>query len=240
MNVTPIAPEARPLILDLFSGAGGAAKGYHDAGFDLVGIDRKAMPHYPFPFAKMEALALLRNPDFMSAFAGVHASPPCKTNTSLKHFSGKQHTDMIDETRELLDATGLPYVIENVVGAKHLRNPVMLCGSMFGLGVRRHRLFELGGWTMPQPRCEHKRQVAESPGYPVRRYHGGVVKTIISPVLGVYGGGQGLGEGEVLLWHKAMGIDWMTRRELAEAIPPAYTEHIGRALMAHLGALVDA
>lgn len=223
----------KPKLLDLFSGAGGAGMGYHLAGFEVVGIDEKAMPRYPFEFQRGDALAALADAGFMAQFAAVHASPPCKTQTSLKAFSGRQHLNLIPQTRELLDATGLPYVIENVPGA-HLHDPVILCGSMFDLGVRRHREFELGRWKSEQPACRHAEQDAASPMYQVKRYHSGKPVITPSPVIGVYGRGQGLGKGEVEMWKRAMGINWMIRDELSQAIPPAYTAHLGRQLLAHL------
>lgn len=223
----------QPVLLDLFCKAGGAGRGYADAGFEVVGVDIEPQPRYPFRFIQRSAFDVLADPDFMAQFVAVHASPVCKVHTSLKAFSGKHHVDQIPQTRELLDATGLPYVIENVVGAP-LNDPVTLCGSMFGLGVRRHRLFELGRWKTTQPACDHAGQNAASPWYPVKRYHSGKPVITPSPVIGVYGGGQGLGDGEVGLWRKAMGIDWMVRDELAQAIPPAYTEWIGRQLLSGL------
>lgn len=148
----------------------------------------------------------------------------------MKAFSAAQHRNLIPATRRRLEASGLPFVIENVPGAP-LRADIVLCGSMFGLGVRRHRLFE-SSVPLSAPPCRHADQDAASPGYPVKRYHSGRPVVCRSPVIGVFGGGKGLGRGEVELWRAAMGIGWMSRRELAEAIPPAYTRHIGRQLLA--------
>lgn len=220
----------RPTLLDLFSGAGGAGVGYHRAGFCVTGVDEAPMPRYPFRFVRGDALAYVA--EHGHRFAAVHASPPCKRNTSLKAFSGSHHRELVPETRAALVATGRPYVIENVPGAEML-DPVVLCGSTFDLGVRRHRLFE-ASFPLPQPACDHAGQAARSPGYPVKRYHSGRPVITISPVIGVFGRGQGLGPGEVKLWQRAMGIDWMSRDEMREAIPPAYTEHVGRALFDHL------
>jgi hypothetical protein len=150
----------------------------------------------------------------------------CKKNTSLKAFSAAHHVELIPQTRELLNQIGVPYVIENVVGAAMI-DPIMLCGSMFGLGVRRHRLFE-SNLPLQAPKCDHAGQAAASPGYPTLRYHSGKPIVTMSPVVGVYGRGQGLGPGEVALWRQAMGIDWMARDEMREAIPPAFTEFLGR------------
>ncbi len=222
----------RPRLLDLFSGAGGAAAGYDRAGFDVVGVDIVMQPRYPFEHFVGDAL------EFLAAhgqeFDAIHASPPCKVHTSLRAFSAAHHRDMVESTRAALVATGRPYVIENVPGAP-LLNPVVLCGSMFGLGVRRHRLFECGV-PVPAPACDHRGQEASSPSYPVKRYHSGKPVITMSPVIGVFGRGQGLGPGEVDLWRRAMGIDWMVRDELSQAIPPAYSEFIGEQLLAALTA----
>jgi DNA (cytosine-5)-methyltransferase 1 len=219
----------RPRLLDLFCGAGGAAKGYHDAGFEVIGVDIKPQPRYPYQFICGNVMSLA--PCLIRQFrpAVVHASPPCKKATSLKAFSAAHHLELVPGTRDLLITSGLPYVMENVPGAD-LRDPVVLCGSMFDLGVRRHRLFE-SNMDIPQPTCDHEGQDAASPGYPVLQYHSGAPVIRMSTVIGVYGRGQGLGPGEIDLWKQAMGIDWMIRDEMAQAIPPAYTRFIGEQLM---------
>ena len=220
--------DRTPRLLDLFSCAGGAGMGYYRAGFEVVGVDIQPQPHYPFEHHVGDALDfVLRHHE---EFDAIHASPPCKTHTRLKAFSASHHVDLIDETRTALEATDLPWIIENVEGAP-LRDPVILCGSSFDLGVRRHRLFE-SNLPLTAPPCDHAKQDAASPGYPVKRYHSGQPVVVMSPVIGVYGRGQGLGKGEVELWRKAMGIDWMNKDEMREAIPPAYTEHLGRQLLA--------
>lgn len=217
-----------PRLLDLFCKAGGAGRGYADAGFEVVGVDIEPQPRYPYTFHRADAFEVLTDRDFVAGFDLIHASPLCKTHTALKAFSARHHQDQVDATRGLLVATDRPYVIENVPGAP-LLDPVVLCGSMFGLGVRRHRLFELGRWTVEAPACDHAGQDARSPGYPVRRYHSGRPQIVMSPVVGVYGRGQGLGRGETDLWRRAMRIDWMTRDEMSQAVPPAYTRWIGQA-----------
>jgi DNA (cytosine-5)-methyltransferase 1 len=212
-------------LLDAFCCAGGSGMGFHRAGFDeIVGVDWIDQPHYPFEFHKGDALEFIAKHGHEFDF--INASPPCKKNTSLKAFSAAHHLELIPQTRELLNSIGVPYVIENVVGAAMI-DPVMLCGSMFGLGVRRHRLFE-SNLPLQAPKCDHKGQAAASPGYPTLRYHSGKPIVTMSPVIGVYGRGQGLGPGEVQLWRQAMGIDWMARDEMREAIPPHYTEFLGR------------
>lgn len=229
----------RPRLLDLFCKAGGASVGYQRAGFDVTGVDIAAQRHYPFPFVQADALAVLRDKRFVAGFDAIHASPPCQVHSALSGLAATRRAlrakpiaepvNLIPPTRRALVRVGLPYVMENVPGAP-LNEPVTLCGSMFGLGVRRHRLFELGGWTARQPRCRHDEQDAASPGYPVLRYHSGKPIVGRSTVVGVHGRGQGLGRGEVELWRSAMDIGWMTRDELAQAIPPAYTRWIGRRL----------
>lgn len=209
-------------IFDLYCGAGGAARGYHDAGLEVVGVDIDPQPAYPYEFHQGDALAhLVRH---WREFDAVHTSPPCQDYTTLKNQHGNEWPRLIAPTRAILEAIGLPYVIENVAGARtELRNPVTLCGEMFGLGVIRHRLFETN-WHLEAPaHVKHRGRVA---GWRHGQYFDG-------PYFAVYG--EGGGKGTVAQWREAMGIDWMTERhDLAEAIPPAYTRHIGAQLMAHL------
>lgn len=216
----------RPLLLDLFSGAGGAARGYHDAGWDVIGVDIAPQKHYPYEFIQADALEVLRDVAtlgerwrHMPDVYAIHASPPCQAYSitgNLARAQGKQAStlDLVEPTRKLLRATGLPYVIENVPGAP-LHDPVTLCGSSFGLAVRRHRLFE-SNVLIPALDCDHAGQ-----GRPV----------------GVYGskgddipsGGRTartLEEGQA-----AMGIDWMPWSKLVLSIPPAYTRYIGGFLL---------
>ena len=211
-----------PRLLDLFCCAGGAAKGYHNAGFDVTGMDIAEQPNYPFNFVLGDALDL--DPGFLSEFDVIHASPPCQAYsvTAKRTGNGGSWPMLIEPVREMLRATGLPYVIENVVGAP-LQNPVVLCGTMFqGLRVIRHRLFETNFELIP-PR--HRR-------HPLchtldkRKAHYGKTDDMTYYV-SVNGGGNC----SVDAARDAMGIDWMTKRELNEAIPPAYTEHVGMALM---------
>ncbi len=222
---------SRPRLLDLFCGAGGAAMGYHRAGFDVVGVDIKPQPHYPFEFIQGNALAVLADRWFITPrFDAIHASPPCQRYSSITRVNGAQesHPDLVSATRELLEATGLPYVIENVVGAP-LREPVLVCGVALGMNLdryvlRRHRLFESNVALM-------------SPGCACHRGDG---KT-----LGVYGGGPtttkrpNLGGGRPQQATRAqarelMDMPWATKKEINEAIPPAYTELIGHQLLAHI------
>lgn len=209
--------SVRPLLLDLFCGAGGAAMGYYRAGFDVVGVDIAPQPRYPFEFHQADALEFLWS--HKAGWDVIHASPPCQVFTRARQLAKAQGHDtkklgLVSPTRELLKASGVLYVIENVEGAP-LLEPVTLCGSSFGLKVRRHRLFE-SNVALTTLECRHKEQ-----GRPVGVYHrmgdsipqgGRTART--------------LEEGQ-----EAMGIDWMTWNELKEAVPPDYTEHSGHQLL---------
>jgi DNA (cytosine-5)-methyltransferase 1 len=235
----------RPRLLDLFSGAGGAAMGYHRAGFEVVGVDSAPQPNYPFRFVQADALLTLEGMiggaplrgGFLEDFAAIHASPPCQAHSTIgKQARGRdpelKHADLVGPTRELLIASGLPYVIENVPGAP-LINPVQLCGSWFGLNIRRHRLFETN-WPLLSTPCSHHWQIPRFRSLDQRRHntrttvpiHGG---SRLASVVGVHGHINYAGE--MQLRAEAMGIDWMTPYELTQAIPPAYTALIGEQLM---------
>lgn len=214
---------SRPKLLDLFCGAGGAAMGYHRAGFDVIGVDIAPQPDYPFEFYQGDALAFLiahgRN------FAARHASPPCQASCALTKGTnrGREYEQLIPKTRDLLAAIGGPSVIENVQGSE-LRRDLTLCGEMFGLDVIRHRYFEIDGFTAERP--AHKPHRGRVRGWRHGTYYDG-------PYVAVYG--EGGGKGSVAEWQAAMGIDWTDdRKAIAEAIPPAYTEHIGAQLLAHI------
>jgi DNA (cytosine-5)-methyltransferase 1 len=211
----------RPLVVDLFCGAGGATAGYLRAGFQVVGVDLSPQPDYCGDlFVQMDALEFMRTAKLTNIVA-IFASPPCQASTLLTKGTnkGREYPQLIPQTREALQATGLPYVIENVQGAD-LHNPVTLCGEMFGLGVLRHRLFETN-WDLKQP--DHKPHRGK-----VRGWRHGVYQD--GPYLAVYG--EGGGKGTVAEWQQAMGIDWTDdRKAIAEAIPPAYTEYIGKQLI---------
>ena len=215
----------KPRLLDLFCCAGGAAKGYHDAGFDVTGVDIDEQSNYPFDFIRADALKLDSN--FLSKFDAIHASPPCQAYsvTAKRTGRGADWPMLIEPTREMLRKTGLPFVIENVVGAP-LKDPVVLCGTMFpGLRVIRHRLFESNFEIMPPRHMPHK-------DHPLchtldkRKAHYGKTDEWVHYVQ-VNGGGNCT----VMAARNAMGIDWMTKKEINEAIPPAYTKHVGEALM---------
>jgi DNA (cytosine-5)-methyltransferase 1 len=206
-------------MLDLFCKAGGASVGYHRAGFEVVGVDIKKQKRYPFEFIQADALEVMQDLDFLRSFDVLVGSPPCQTHSITQHLRNAQgkstdKIDLIPETRAAFIESGLPYVIENVPGAP-LKDALVLCGSSFGLKVRRHRLFES---TIPLTGlpCDHKGQ-----GRPVGIY--GSMRDNIPK------GGRTAHTIEEA--REAMGIDWMLWGDLVEAIPPAYTEHIGRQLL---------
>jgi DNA (cytosine-5)-methyltransferase 1 len=224
----------KPRLLDLFCGAGGAAMGYHRAGFEVVGVDMHPQPHYPFEFVQADALEFLRtmidHPTVGWSVDAIHASPPCQLYSTVGKQAAKKHNitypDLVAPTRALLEETGLPYVMENVMGAP-LISPIRLCGSSFGLDIRRHRRFELGGFDiLLTPPCAHHWQKPRFRSMDKRR--NGALQTVV----GVHGHINY--RGERALREAAMGIDWMTPDELAEAIPPAYTEWIGGHLLDRL------
>jgi len=203
-------------LLDLFCGAGGAAMGYHRAGFDdITGVDIKPMPRYPFKFIQGDALEYLAVHG--AEYDVIHASPPCQAYTMAGQqwrLDGKEYPDMVAQTRELLLKIGKPYIIENVPGAP-LINPVVLNGAIFKKNLRRTRRFEtnFGIPFMLIPK--------EGPS----RFRMGRKPRHNDPVVPV---GHFSG---VLRARRVMEIDWMTREELAQAIPPAYTEWIGKQLL---------
>ena len=190
-------------LLDLFCKAGGASMGYHRAGFEVVGVDIEPQPNYPFEFIQADAMTFP-----LDGFDAIHASPPCQAYAKVTDWRGSRsdHPMLIDAVRERLK--GLMYVIENVPDARgELINPIMLCGSQFGLSVRRHRFFEIPsiGFTL-RPPCQHRSTDAAFD----------------------HGGKQSETE-----YAKALGCDWMTGVEARQAIPPAYTQWIGTQLLRH-------
>lgn len=227
----------KPLVLDLYCCAGGAARGYQNAGFRVVGVDVVPRPNYCGDgFVQMDALWALVEVKSAGDLAGtgrpamIHASCPCQerstltTGTNRSRGWGREHTQWVPETRQLLDAIGLPYVIEQPAGHGGLiRRDLCLCMDMFPIDeppwVMRHRDFEVSGFQVPQPRHPKHR------GY-VRGMRHGVVRE--GPYVAAYGSGGG--KATVPEMQHALGIDWTdVREELTEAIPPAYTEWIGRA-----------
>lgn len=206
-------------LLDLFCGAGGAAMGYYRAGFtEIVGIDIKPQPRYPFTFIQADAL---RPPVDLRAFDFIHASPPCQFASQVTPKTHRNnHENLIPATREMLDGCGIPYVIENVTGARRfLRDPIMLCGSMFGLMCFRHRWFESPALQVLTPPCSHtfRPLLVTTAGANSRRIRNrGQYKSVSNAPL-------------------AYGIDWMSADGLREAIPPAYTQWIGERILANGG-----
>jgi DNA (cytosine-5)-methyltransferase 1 len=208
-------------LLDLFCGAGGASTGYALAGFEVTGIDLKHGKRYPFTYIKGDVLSYLDDLDFLRSFDVIHASPPCQTHSITQHLRNAQgkstsKVDLIPQTRTALIASGKPYVIENVPGSP-LIDPVTLCGSAFGLKVRRHRLFE-SNVPLKGSICNHKEQ-----GRPVGIY--GSMRDEIPK------GGKTAETMDQAL--TAMGITNMIWSELVEAIPPAYTKDLGIQLRQH-------
>lgn len=215
--------------LDLFCCAGGVSMGLHRAGFEVVGVDIVPQPRYPFEFYRADALTFP-----LDGFDFIWASPPCQGYTAMRHAPGAKGAPLlIDQVRERLKSSGAKWVIENVEEARWaMPDAFCLCGSMFDLGaqgcrLQRHRLFE-ASFPLYVPECRHDER----------------------PVIGVYGGharkrsAKAGGRGTRDTWeggHKAaaseaMGIDWMTLAEMSEAIPPAYSEYIGRAAIQHMTA----
>jgi DNA (cytosine-5)-methyltransferase 1 len=237
----------RPRLLDLFCGAGGAAMGYHRAGFDVVGVDIRPQPNYPFEFVQWDALEYLRDwrcpPDCISdVFDAIHASPPCQAYSVANNIHQHAHPDLLPATRELLQQTGLPWVIENVPGAPmhqglpSLFDPerwgVLVCGLHFpDLNVKRHRLFESNFPLEGTPPCPigHPGDWLLVFGHTVLERSGQIDRNTPSGGPRYRRRHVGTDRG-----REAMGIDWMNRDELSEAIPPAYTEFIGKQLLDHI------
>lgn len=217
-------------MLDLFCKAGGAAMGYYMAGFTVVGIDQDWQPNYPF-FMRREKLFQDDEHAFTcwlrENFDAVHASPPCQRHSDLAKRNGNaaDHPCYIKATRRILQRSGLPYIIENVEGAPLIK-PTILCGTMFPqLRVIRHRLFETN-WPLYAPKCSKHPLVYT---FDKRKAHYGKLDEMRAFVQ-VTGGGNCT----VVAARDAMGIDWMNKAELNEAIPPAFTHFIGRQLLEHV------
>lgn len=207
--------------LDLFCCEGGASMGLHRAGFDVTGVDIVPRPKYPFHFIQADALTF-----DLSGYDFIWASPPCQVNlkglnaVNIARGRSIDHKDFIADVRARLAKTGVPYIIENVEGAK-LINPIRLCGSSFGLPIRRHRLFESNYLLLGLP-CDHSWQTEAK--YPTNFRPNG--KKILSTVVQVYGNTAGSH-----LWGDALGIDWMSREGLQQAIPPIYAEYLTKQII---------
>ncbi len=199
--------------------------GYARAGFEVIGVDIVPRPSYPYEFIQADAMGL--DPQFVASFDAIHASPPCQSYSDLAKRNGNGHEwpRLIEPVREMLRASGRPYVIENVEGSP-LLNPVVLCGTMFlGLRVLRHRLFEANFPIETPPHKKHPKVHT----FDKRKSHFGKTNEWTDFVQVTGGGNCTLAAA-----RQAMGIDWMTKGEINEAIPPAYTELIGRQLMARI------
>ena len=202
-------------LLDAFCGAGGCSVGYYRAGFtDIVGVDVNHQKRYPFDFVQGDAIGYIHAHGH--EFDMIHTSPPCQVYSVTKHLSNGTHPDLVDETRAALEWVGKPYVIENVPGASLINAPLLLCGSMFDLALIRHRYFEnnKGIWIPPRP-CSCQSLFCNSgPG----------------DYSSFANGATAISDGRI-----AMGIGWMTGKELSQAIPPAYTEYVGRKMIELIG-----
>jgi DNA (cytosine-5)-methyltransferase 1 len=234
-------------LLDLFCGAGGCAKGYQRAGFFVVGVDNRPQPHYCGDgFVLADALEAMRvllaggyitdsmgRKWYLKDFDAIHASPPCQGYCRIRGMgkgAGRNTPMLVGEVRELLLRTGLEYVIENVPGAP-LKTTIVLCGSMFGLPLRRHRLFETNFMVMSKE-CRHQpNAIAVYGDHPEDAFIHRRSKS--TP-------GCTKRAASIDIARKAMGIDWMDWKEITQSIPPAYTEFIGAQLMQYLSRSVPA
>lgn len=211
----------RPRLLDLFCGAGGAGEGYRRAGFDVTGVDIKPMPNNPHRFIQADALEYVAKHGH--EYDAIHASPPCQGYSRMRHLpwlKGREYPLLIDPVRDVLNDTGRPWVIENVADAP-LLNGVVLCGTMFGLKVYRHRKFESNVMILAPPHMRHREVIGSGRLLNDRAQpneNGWVTHLGKSPEASA----------------AAMGIDWMNGNEIAQAIPPAFTEYIGRQLLAYV------
>jgi len=200
-------------LLDLFCGAGGASMGYHRAGFEVVGVDIEPQPYYPFEFHQADAMTYS-----LEGFDVIHASPPCQAYSTLGALTSNEYPDLIAPVRDRL--RGHVYVIENVPGSP-LSAGLLLCGTMFGLGVRRHRYFEGQVPLLAPASCRHDDAPVDVSGM------GGLgSKPRAKP-----GGGRSRKPADLAEARKVMGIPWADRRGISQAIPPVYTEYIGKELL---------
>ena len=220
-----VSGSLKPRLLDLFCGAGGAAVGYHRAGFgEIVGVDIAPQKNYPFEFVQGDALEYVA--EHGHEFDAIHASPPCQDySRAVRHLSSPGYPRLLEPTQEILESLDCSYVIENVIGSPipmqstlFGQHGVYLCGTMFGLRIWRHRLFATNfEVALPGP-CVHS-EPGMNPYNPQGRER--------------LDDERGSTEREAY-WREHWGVGWMKRDEGREAIPPAYTEHIGQALIQDL------
>ncbi len=218
---------SRPRLLDLYCCQGGASAGYTAAGFDVTGVDKDPQPRYPFRFVQADALTYLRQlirTGEVYQYAVIAASPPCQRKTRCQKIQGREHPALIAPTRALIQATGLPYVIENVPpdgdDDDPLINPIELCGAMFGLHTYRHRHFE-SNVALTAPVHDYRDGPTVKMGRPLRDgdwYH----------AVGNFS--------NVPYVRRDLGLHWMNRDGLRESIPPVYAEHLGHQLRRHVTA----
>jgi len=205
--------------LDLFCGAGGASMGLYLAGFEVTGVDINPQARYPFRFIQADAMEV-----DIAGFDLIWASPPCQRYSAgaAKWGTSEDHPHMIPAIRDRLIENGAPYIIENIVpAASHLRAPIMLCGTMFDLGVFRHRLFETSFFLLQPAHPEHKGKIGDGRYHTVTGHAGGSSKR------------DGWKNGGTAEWRIAMGIDWMVGNELAESIPPAFSKFLAEQFLKH-------
>lgn len=211
----------RPRVLDLFCGQGGASVGYYLAGFDVIGVDTKPQAQYPFSFLRRDGLSVLKDDYILEQIDVIHASPPCQSESQLRFLTGKDYEDLLTPTLDLLDdLIDIPWVVENVEATTKMTGSIILCGTHFNLGasgrvLRRHRRFSSNVPIVDPGPCTCS-------GKPTGGVYGNLSKTGMLR-------GYKFGPDEARL---AMGIDWMSRKGLALAIPPDYTRWIGEQLMA--------
>lgn len=211
----------RPRLLDLCCGQGGASVGYYLAGFDVIGVDTKPQPQYPFPLLRRDVLAALRDDHLLSEIDAIHASPPCHSETTLRFVTKRTYVDLLTPTMEMLsDLVDIPWVVENVESTSKMRGSTILCGTHFGLGaagriLRRHRRFLTSFPLLQPPACT-------CDGKPT----GGVYGNLSSNGSMVRGFRFGPDDS-----RRAMGIDWMSRKGLCLAIPPDYARWVGEQMI---------
>ena len=209
---------SRPKALDLFCGAGGASRGLHDAGYEVIGVDKVDQPNYPYEFYEMDAIEFFLELYDLTPFDLIWASPPCQAHSwggAQWRNKGYEYEDFITATRSSLNHSNVSYIIENVVGAP-LIEPVVLCGTMFpNLKVFRHRLFESNMNLKVEMKCAHEGHKAKN-----RRTDNNDYFTV-----------AGHNTGTTAEWSDAMGIDWMTKKELAQAIPPVYSKYLAEQII---------